>query len=95
MPANVANGIVIDKSLPGTAPQFTVKSEPCRTLKARFDNQMKGLSPSLVAFGSTAALDRDGKCWSVFFGGGMKQEVEGALTSNTGELLFVWRIPEG
>jgi hypothetical protein len=74
---------------------FQAKKEACRAIKKRLERVMVGLPPQVVTFGSAAALDVEGECWSVFYAGGMKNEVEGVVDAKNLDLLFGWRVPEG
>lgn len=75
--------------------KFVSKKAKCRTLKAALEKSTSGLSPKLMLLGQLASLERDGDCFSVFYAGGMKMEVEGILDAKDLRMYFAWIVPEG
>jgi hypothetical protein len=51
---------------------------------------------SLILYGVPGDLDRAGECWVIeSFNGCPCSEVSGCIDAKTGELIFVWVMPEG
>lgn len=70
------------------------------TLREIFDRVSDTLTPSerqsLILFGSLGDLDRAGECWVIeSFIGCPCSEVSGIVDAKTGQLIFVWIMPEG
>jgi hypothetical protein len=57
--------------------------------------ELSKIDKQVVVHGTAEALLGRSRCWSVMFFGGMKLDAEGWLEAKTGQLLIVWRIPEG
>ncbi|NUP10747.1 MAG: hypothetical protein HOW73_32285 [Polyangiaceae bacterium] len=74
---------------------FRAKRVDCQKRRDDIGILHAELNHDFLIFGSLEAADREGTCWSVFFAGGMKAEVEGILSDPDLETLLVRRIPEG
>ena len=85
----------IDAELLAGQNEYTVKEVRCRDAAATIRRIGEQAKHDFVLFGSIAAAEREGPCWSVFYSGGMKKEVEGILSPSEMKTLVVWRIPEG
>jgi hypothetical protein len=49
----------------------------------------------MILYGSVTDLDRAGDCWSVEQLRGFKSSIAGYLDATTGEVRFIWIVPEG
>jgi hypothetical protein len=85
----------IDKTMKKGENEYRVERVSCREAQKRVGKIVTELKHDFVIHGSLTALDREGPCWSVYYAGGMKAEVEGFFTDPGLEPLAVWRIPEG
>jgi hypothetical protein len=56
---------------------------------------MVGKPDDLVLFGSLAGAKTHAQCWQVLYICCMKGDAGAVVDATTGELLAVWRIPEG
>jgi hypothetical protein len=69
---------------------------PCREVHHRVSDTLGPAAPSgSVLHGSPAALDRRGDCWALEYPGQLVPGMGAVLEPATGEVLLVWRIPEG
>ncbi|HEX6811565.1 MAG TPA: hypothetical protein VF384_08075 [Planctomycetota bacterium] len=75
--------------------KLVARPESCRACAAHVRELEALTKGNYGLYGTLDALDRDGDCWAVMYQGGMKREIEGYLTPDTGELLYVRRTPEG
>lgn len=85
----------IDKNMKKGENEYRIERVSCREAKKRVETIVTKLQHDFVISGALGSLDREGPCWSVYYAGGMKAEVEGFFTDPGLEPLAVWRIPEG
>jgi hypothetical protein len=82
-------------SVIANAPQhFSAKRSACSEERERVSKFFVQTRYDFTTYGSLDALDRAGDCFVVDYIKGIKEDLEG-FVSPEGELLFIWRIPEG
>ena len=86
----------IDASMrePGARSRYSAKAMPC-TEATHGIEQFVADPDQMVLHGSLAEARGHAHCWQVLYICCMKADAGAALDATTGELLAVWRIPEG
>lgn len=88
---------MIDETMrePDARKRYSAKLEPCRDGARSTIELMAQTKYDFVLHGSLAAAARAGDCWTVLYICCMKGDAGALVDPATGELLVVWRIPEG
>jgi hypothetical protein len=84
----------MDPILAQSPEHFSAKRSTCSAAHAKIKELFTSLHYDYTTYGSIDAIDRAGDCFVVDFIKGLKEDLEGIVTPE-GELLFIWRIPEG
>jgi hypothetical protein len=80
---------------PKARERYAAERRPCRDATRAMKQLVADTHYDFVLHGAIAVADRHAHCWAVTYTCCMKGDVGGVLDADTGELLAVWRIPEG